>query len=89
MNSRQRVQAVIDGQIPDRVPVCLHNFMAAAREAGITMSQYRTDPDAVVHRAVKEAGAHFSVTCLEGKSYPPGPVGRQLHACLHAETDRG
>jgi len=30
-----------------------------------------------------------SVTWLEGKSYPPGPVGRQLDACLHAEIDRG
>lgn len=47
MNSKERVQAVIEGRIPDRVPVCLHNFLLAAREAGVTMEQYRTDPAAV------------------------------------------
>jgi len=52
MNSLERVQAVLAGQIPDRVPVCLHNFMLAAREAGIPMENYRTDPEAI-------AGAHL------------------------------
>ncbi|MCX6971823.1 MAG: uroporphyrinogen decarboxylase family protein [Verrucomicrobia bacterium] len=47
MNSKERVQAVIEGGIPDRVPVCLHNFLLAAREAGVTMEKYRTDPAAV------------------------------------------
>ena len=47
MNSLERVQAVLAGRIPDRVPVCLHNFMMAAREAGITMEKYRSDPDAI------------------------------------------
>jgi uroporphyrinogen decarboxylase len=47
MNSLQRVRAVITGQIPDRVPVCLHNFMMAAREAGIPMEKYRVDPGAI------------------------------------------
>ena len=47
MNSLQRVKAVLAGQIPDRVPVCLHNFMLAAREAGIPMEEYRSDPEAM------------------------------------------
>ncbi len=47
MNSLERVKAVMAGQIPDRVPVCLHNFMLAAREAGIRMEKYRTDPEAI------------------------------------------
>jgi uroporphyrinogen decarboxylase len=47
MNSKERVQAVIEGRIPDRVPVCLHNFLMASREAGVTMEQYRTDPAAI------------------------------------------
>jgi len=34
MNSLQRMKAVLAGRIPDRVPVCLHNFMLAAREEG-------------------------------------------------------
>jgi uroporphyrinogen-III decarboxylase len=61
MNSRQRVQAVLDGRLPDRVPVCLHNFLPAAREAGITMQQYRTDPEAVVR-------AHLSAYEKYGRS---------------------
>ena len=47
MNSVERVKAVITGQIPDRVPVCIHNCFMAQREAGIPMAQYRTDPEAV------------------------------------------
>lgn len=47
MNSLERVQAVLAGGIPDRVPVCLHNFMIAAREAGITMAKYRLEPEAI------------------------------------------
>ena len=33
--------AALEGQQPDRVPIMLHNFMMAAREAGVTMAQYR------------------------------------------------
>ena len=47
MNSRERVQAVLAGKVPDRVPVCLHNSHMAAAEAGISMAQYRQDPQAV------------------------------------------
>ena len=52
MTSLQRIQAVWAGQLPDRVPVCLHNFMMAAREAGIPMEKYRRDAKAI-------AGAHL------------------------------
>ena len=47
MNSLERVKAVLAGRIPDRVPVCLHNFMLAAHEAGIPMEVYRSDPEAM------------------------------------------
>ena len=47
MNSRERVQAVLAGRIPDRVPVCLHNSHLAAAQAGISMAQYRKDPQAI------------------------------------------
>jgi len=59
MNSVERVRAVLAGQIPDRVPVCLHNFMMAAREAGIPLEKYRRDPKAIarVHlQAVEKYG---------------------------------
>jgi uroporphyrinogen decarboxylase len=60
MNSLQRVKAVLAGQIPDRVPVCLHNFMLAAREAGIPMEEYRSDPEAIArtHLAALEKYGH-------------------------------
>jgi uroporphyrinogen decarboxylase len=47
MNSLERVRTVLAGGIPDRVPVCLHNFMLAAREAGVRMEDYRVNPEAI------------------------------------------
>ncbi len=44
MNGRERIACALRGTWPDRVPVMLHNFMMAAREAGYTMRQFRTDP---------------------------------------------
>jgi uroporphyrinogen decarboxylase len=44
LNGRQRIDAALHGRWPDRTPVMLHNFMMAAREAGISMRQYRDDP---------------------------------------------
>jgi len=60
MNAYERVQAVIEGKIPDRVPVCLHNFLLASREAGVRMEQYRTEPEAIarVHLQAVEKYGH-------------------------------
>lgn len=44
MNGYQRVMAALQGKEPDTTPVMLHNFMMAAREAGLTMEQFRNDP---------------------------------------------
>ena len=55
MNSLQRVQAVLAGQIPDRVPVLIFNFITACREAGIPMSTYRTDAKAIAQIAKEDA----------------------------------
>ena len=46
MNAKERVEAVLRGRMPDRVPVCLHNFLPAAHEAGIPLEQYLTNPRA-------------------------------------------
>jgi len=59
MNSLERVRRVLAGGIPDRVPVCLHNFMLATREAGISMEDYRINPDAIARthlQAVEKYG---------------------------------
>jgi MtaA/CmuA family methyltransferase len=60
MNSLQRVQTVLAGGIPDRVPVCLHNFMLAAHEAGVRMEDYRVNPEAIarVHLQAAEKYGH-------------------------------
>lgn len=63
MNSLERVKAVLAGQIPDQVPVCLHNFMLAAREAGIPMEKYRTDPEAIA-RAHLDAVDKYGHDCI-------------------------
>lgn len=44
MNGYERINAVLNDEKPDKVPVMLHNFMLAAREHGVTMEQYRNDP---------------------------------------------
>jgi uroporphyrinogen decarboxylase len=44
MNGLERIMAALRGERTDQVPIMLHNFMMAAREAGFTQSQYRSDP---------------------------------------------
>lgn len=44
MNGFQRISAAMRGEWPDATPVMLHNFMMAAREAGISMRAFRSDP---------------------------------------------
>jgi len=59
MNGFQRVAAALRGERPDAVPVMLHNFMHAAREADVPMGRYRRDPEAAarVHiRSVEKYG---------------------------------
>jgi uroporphyrinogen decarboxylase len=43
MDSKQRVQAVLAGMIPDRTPVCLINFIVACREAGFSIAECFVD----------------------------------------------
>jgi MtaA/CmuA family methyltransferase len=45
MNGYQRVAAVLKGEWPDKRPIVLHNFMLAAKEAGLTMRKYYSNPE--------------------------------------------
>lgn len=54
MNGYERIRAALAGRPPDTVPVMLHNFMLAAREAGISMAEYRHSPEAIA-RCLAEA----------------------------------
>lgn len=63
MNSLERVKTVLAGGIPDRVPVCLHNFMLAAREAGVRMEDYRVNPEAIA-RTHLQAVEKYGYDCV-------------------------
>ena len=47
MTRIERIQTVLSGGIPDRIPVMTHNFLMAAWEAGVTMEEYRSSPDVI------------------------------------------
>ncbi|MEN6534799.1 MAG: uroporphyrinogen decarboxylase family protein [Bryobacteraceae bacterium] len=53
MNGYERIRAALEGRWPDRRPVMLHNFMAAAREAGVKMAQFRRDPQALAQSFIQ------------------------------------
>jgi len=63
MNSLERVRTVLAGGIPDRVPVCLHNFMLAVREAGVRMEDYRVNPE-VIARVHLQALDKYGHDCI-------------------------
>ena len=44
MNGYQRIAAALKGEPVDKTPVMLHNFMLAARESGLTMREFGSDP---------------------------------------------
>lgn len=44
MNGFERIKSAIDGKMPDKRPIMLHNFMLAVAEYGCSMKQYREDP---------------------------------------------
>ena len=59
MNGYQRIRAALAGDSPDRVPVMLHNFLLAAREAGHSQRRFRESPAAIAGsfiRAVETYG---------------------------------
>lgn len=52
MTGHQRITLALKGEWPDKRPIMLHNFMMAAYEAGISMKEYRSNPE-------KAAQAHI------------------------------
>jgi len=53
MNGYERINAAIAGKETDKIPVMLHNFMMAAKEAGFTMEQYRENPKFIAEAFIK------------------------------------
>jgi len=63
MNGYERTMCVLRGELPDRVPVCLHNFLPAAREAGIPLEQSLTDPETAA-RVHLQAVETYGYDCI-------------------------
>lgn len=66
MRGNDRVLAALRGEKSDKIPVMLHNFMHAAFEANISMSEYRENPKkmAEVHiRSVERYG--YDGACID------------------------
>ena len=53
MNSYERVENVLNGKIPDRVPVCLINFIPVCREAGYTIQECFIDAKKFAYAHIK------------------------------------
>ncbi len=58
MNGYQRITAALRGGPLDATPVMLHNFMLAAREAGLTMREFRSSPRQIA-RTFSESVARY------------------------------
>jgi uroporphyrinogen decarboxylase len=77
MTSVQRCEAVLDGGLPDRVPVGLLNFMPAAAQAGMSMREYCTDGRAMAeaHVAAWERYGHDMIDLENGVAALASAVG--------------
>jgi len=60
MNGFERIDRTLSWQPVDRVPMMLHNFMPAAREAGMTMKEFRSRPENIA-RAFIEASVKYGL----------------------------
>ncbi|HCC70641.1 MAG TPA: hypothetical protein DEQ09_05750 [Bacteroidales bacterium] len=53
MTGYERIKAAIAGEPTDKIPIMLHNFMVVAREAGLTMAQFRENPRAIADAFIR------------------------------------
>ncbi len=77
MTSVERCRTVLDGGVPDRVPVGLLNFMPAAAMAGMTLPEYCTDGAAMAeaHIAAWERYGHDLIDLENGVAALASAVG--------------
>jgi uroporphyrinogen decarboxylase len=100
MNGYERIKAALDGQPHDRIPVMLHNFMVAAKEANMSMRQFREDPRIIADvfiRATEKYGCDgilvdVDTVTLAGSlgvpvDFPEDEPARQLAPLLESMED--
>jgi uroporphyrinogen decarboxylase len=100
MNGYERIRAAMENKPPDKIPVMLHNFLMAAREAGITMTQFRNDPARMAEAFIRSAEKYrldgimidMDTVTLAGAlgvpvDFPPDDAARSSHGILNALQD--
>lgn len=55
MSGLEKIKSTLAGEVMPGTPIMLHNFMSAAREAGITMREYRESPKAIARAHIGAA----------------------------------
>lgn len=77
MTAVERCRTVLAGGLPDRVPVCLLNFMPAAAAAGMSLREYCTDGEAMAeaHIAAWERYGHDMIDLENGVAALASAVG--------------
>ena len=77
LTSVERCRVVLAGGVPDRVPVCLLNFMPAAALAGMSLREYCTDGRAMAeaHIGAWERYGHDMIDLENGVAALAGAVG--------------
>ena len=60
MTRIERVRTVLAGGVPDQIPVMAHNFIYAAREYGITMREFRENPE-LMAKAMEAATVKYDL----------------------------
>ena len=53
MNGYERIQAALNNEPTDKIPVMLHNFMMAASEIGVTMHRFRENPKTMAETFIR------------------------------------
>jgi len=77
LTSVERCHVVLAGGVPDRVPVCLLNFMPAAALAGMSLREYCTDGRAMAeaHIGAWERYGHDMIDLENGVAALAGAIG--------------
>jgi uroporphyrinogen decarboxylase len=86
LTSVERCRVVLAGGVPDRVPVCLLNFMPAAALASMSLREYCTDGRAMAeaHISAWERYGHDMIDLENGVAALAGAVG--CHVGFETET---
>ena len=66
MNGYERVMSAFAGRKADKVPILLHNFMMAAKEAGYSQGRYREDPRIIAECLLRSVDEYeFDGICVD------------------------